>query len=639
MNTNSSGIAETQGAVSPAASARGGASAWLRQGLDLFLREDQRRAPADELNRYRTVAFGALSQWVMSVLFLGSVLSRPNQAVLQAVAIGCVGAYALTLVLLRKGSSPRPAGLLLCSTLCWAYITAGMHMGNRMAAAHVASTLIPLLAFFVLGSRGGLAFTLLMALYALVLQPLALVGFNLSDPAFANGLTLSSNLFAALCIVGVWGLNYLYIRARDNAQRALERTLKELRDNERKLHSLVESTDDIVCSLDKEGRLLTSNAAHRRWYSLIFGHAALLGEPLAQTRFQERHPEFAQNFARALSGERVLSEFIYPMGDSSAALEFSLTPMLDEQGQAAGVTIFGRDMTARRQAEARLVELHRSLLEASRKAGMAEIATGVLHNVGNTLNSVNVSATLVAEHLRGSRVQGLVRATELIHEHGEDLGTFLTRDERGRLLPEYLLSVSRQIAEEQATMLAEIRSLTKNVDHIKSVVQMQQEHARFGGMVEQVSLPELLDDALRLHSTSFEQLGIQVRREYATVPPLHVDRHKLLQILVNLLSNARHSLLESQRANKQLTLRISALPQERLRLEVSDNGTGIAPENLPRLFSQGFTTKKSGHGFGLHASALAASEMKGSLTCTSAGLGHGATFIIDLPLNPEQARG
>jgi len=153
-----------------------------------------------------------------------------------------------------------------------------------------------------------------------------------------------------------------------------------------------------------------------------------------------------------------------------------------------------------------------------------------------------------------------------------------------------------------------------------------------------ITAARMLYDALRLHSTSFEQLGIQVRREYSDLPPLMVDRHKLLQILVNLLSNARHALLDNPRPDKRLTLRVTQVPEERVRIEVSDNGTGISPEHLPRIFSQGFTTKKSGHGFGLHASALAASEMKGSLTCTSTGLGQGATFIIELPLTPEQAR-
>jgi sensor histidine kinase regulating citrate/malate metabolism len=139
-------------------------------------------------------------------------------------------------------------------------------------------------------------------------------------------------------------------------------------------------------------------------------------------------------------------------------------------------------------------------------------------------------------------------------QSASDLGAFLTRDEKGRLLPEYLLSVSRQLAEEHATMLSELQSLTKSVDHIKAVVSSQPQ------------------------------------------------------------------------------------PGGRLRIEVADNGVGIAPERLPRIFGQGFTTKKNGHGFGLHASALSAREMGGSLTCASPGRGQGTIFTIDLPLTPEQAR-
>ena len=151
-------------------------------------------------------------------------------------------------------------------------------------------------------------------------------------------------------------------------------------------------------------------------------------------------------------------------------------------------------------------------------------------------------------------------------------------------------------------------------------------------------MAQLLDDALKLQALSFGKQGIQVRREYAEVPPVLVDRHKLLQILFNLLSNARHALLESGRADKQLTLRIGGGKDgERLRLEVADNGIGISAETLPRLFTQGFTTKKEGHGFGLHTSALAAAELGGMLTCDSPGPGQGATFLVELPARRNHA--
>jgi signal transduction histidine kinase len=282
--------------------------------------------------------------------------------------------------------------------------------------------------------------------------------------------------------------------------------------------------------------------------------------------------------------------------------------------------------------------MHRNLLDVSRQAGMAEVATGVLHNVGNTLNSVNVSAGLVAERLRGLRVTGLAKASELLRENTPRLATFLTEDSRGAQLPAYLVSVSEHLLQEREALLTEVRSLSESLEHIKAVVSMQQAHARFAGMVELISVTQLIDDALRLHAVSFERLGIQVRRDYSEVPPLMVDRHKLLQILINLLSNARHALVDTDRPEKRLTLRVRQSTEGRVRIEVVDTGMGIPEENLSRIFTQGFTTKRDGHGFGLHISALAAGEMGGALTCASEGWGYGATFSLELPPHGAQGR-
>jgi signal transduction histidine kinase len=282
--------------------------------------------------------------------------------------------------------------------------------------------------------------------------------------------------------------------------------------------------------------------------------------------------------------------------------------------------------------------MHHTLVDVSRQAGMAELATGVLHNVGNTLNSVNISTGLVIDKLRNSRVAGLSRAVELLREHSADMGTFLSTDPRGQKLPSYLSALANQLQQERETMLQEMQALSDSVDHIKSIITMQQKHARTAGTLEALHLPQLIDEALRLNAVSFERQGIRIERQYENVPPLIVDRHKLLQILINLLSNARHALAESDKEDKQLSIRVrTAQGGERLLLEVADNGKGIAPENLPRLFSQGFTTKKTGHGFGLHISALSAEEMKGQLTCASAGPGQGATFTLELPMRGPEA--
>ncbi|WP_224249625.1 sensor histidine kinase [Hyalangium gracile] len=296
-----------------------------------------------------------------------------------------------------------------------------------------------------------------------------------------------------------------------------------------------------------------------------------------------------------------------------------------------------RDIQARKEAEAKLGELHRTLLDVSRQAGMTEIATGVLHNVGNTLNSLNISVGIVTDRLRGSRISMLSHVSGLLNEHAADLASFLTTDPRGSKLPIYISALSTQLASEREALLEEMRALNQSVEHIKSIVLMQQEHARYGGLVERILVPQLIDDALRLDASSFEQLGIVVWRDYAEVPSIEVDRHKLLQILLNLLSNARHALVESDAPDKSLMIRVGLDEKgEKLRIEVGDNGVGIETENLTRIFSQGFTTKKTGHGFGLHISALAAQELRGRLYVASAGRGHGATFTIELPLQSEE---
>jgi C4-dicarboxylate-specific signal transduction histidine kinase len=277
--------------------------------------------------------------------------------------------------------------------------------------------------------------------------------------------------------------------------------------------------------------------------------------------------------------------------------------------------------------------MHRTLVDVSRQAGMAEIATGVLHNVGNTLNSVNISANVVTDRLRQSRLNSLLKAANLLRKHAPDFTSFLTRDPQGQKLPGYLLALSDELQEEREAVLKEMRSLSESVDHIKSIVSMQQKHARTAGAVEELSVPQLIDEALRLHAISLERLGIRVERGYDKVPPILVDRHKLLQILINLLSNARHALADSEKEDKLLSIRVRPAPESgRVLIEVADNGVGIAPEHVQRIFSQGFTTKKNGHGFGLHISALAATEMKGRLTCASPGLGEGATFTLELPI-------
>jgi hypothetical protein len=207
---------------------------------------------------------------------------------------------------------------------------------------------------------------------------------------------------------------------------------------------------------------------------------------------------------------------------------------------------------------------------------MAEIATGVLHNVGNTLNSVNISAHLIADRLRKLRVPGVIRAATLLREHASELGPFLTTDPRGQQFPVYLQALSEELHEEQEAIVKETGSLVEGIEHIKAIISMQQRHARTVGAVEPLSVPQLIDEALRLHAVSFERLNIRIERDFAEVPSLVTDRHKLMQILMNLLINARQALESSERQDKWLRIQVGLTADRgHLFIQVSDNGVGI----------------------------------------------------------------
>ena len=293
------------------------------------------------------------------------------------------------------------------------------------------------------------------------------------------------------------------------------------------------------------------------------------------------------------------------------------------------------EVAARKRALDRLSEAQQRLLLASRQAGMAEVATGILHNVGNTLNSVNISASVIGDHLPRLRIDSFSQAVALLNAQNGDLGTFLAQDPRGRALPGYLQKLAAAMRQTEQTLLAEVQSLTKQIDHIKAVVAWQQGFARSSGFYETLNPVDLMEDALLLNQGDYKRHGIEVVREFAASAPITADRHKILQILINLLANARQSLAASQAAVKRVVLRIQLPGDNRVRFEVSDNGIGIPPENLELVFSLGFTTKATGHGFGLHSGANGAKEMGGRLFALSDGAGLGATFVLELPVAPS----
>ena len=281
---------------------------------------------------------------------------------------------------------------------------------------------------------------------------------------------------------------------------------------------------------------------------------------------------------------------------------------------------------------AQLRETQKMLTDTAHRAGMAEIATGILHNVGNVLNSVKVSSQLLKEKIKSSKVNNLQKVLSLMEEHTDNIGKFITSDEKGKMLPEYLIKVGITLKEEQDNSLKELSTLHDGINHIEEIIAVQQSYAGVSGLVEKVALSAMMDDVLKMHSEIFRKYKINIIKKYSKTNPILIEKGKLIQVFVNLLKNAKESLEAKDEKNRIITINILEDKQQQT-VEITDNGTGISKENLTKMFSYGFSTKKEGKGFGLHTSALAMTELKGKLIAQSDGKGKGAKFIVKVTIN------
>jgi PAS domain S-box-containing protein len=427
-------------------------------------------------------------------------------------------------------------------------------------------------------------------------------------------------------IVGTFGINKdITERQQTEAALAQERHL---------LESLFENSQDCIYFKDRDSRFLRCGKSLSQ--RLGNGSADIVGktdfdlyaDEHAQAAFKDEQEIMRTGRPLINKVEREVSKD----GRESWALT-SKMPLRNQAGEIVGTFGTSKDITAIKQAEAELERAHRELVQASRLAGMAEVATSVLHNVGNVLNSVNIAVALVDQRVRKSRVSDVRRLAQLLGEHADDLTTFLTSDPKGRMVPDFLSQLAEKLDSEQATVLDEMTTLRANVEHINEIIAMQQSYARVAGVFENIKLGDLLEDALRMNEGALVRHDIKVVRDYRVLPPICTDKHKVLQILVNLVRNAKYACDDSGRSDKLLTLRATNGGGS-VKIAVIDNGVGIPPENLTRIFSHGFTTRKDGHGFGLHSGALAAKELGGSLTVSSDGPGLGAVFTLELPCQP-----
>ncbi len=448
---------------------------------------------------------------------------------------------------------------------------------------------------------------------------------------------------AALFLVYIWRIKHLEQRQRklqatnDLLESKIRQRTSELADQRNLLRTLIDHLPDDVFVKDTQSRVIIDNLAHARTLG-VDNPTQAVGKTDSACFIPEQAEKFRDDDQALIesgidyNGEEKVTNI------NTGKVRWQRTtkvPLRDSQGRIIGLAGIHRDITERKKWESEFESLHKQLVEASRHAGRAEVATSVLHNVGNVLNSVNISASVVADKIRNSATDNLSKMLELLKAHENDLSHFLTKHEKGKKLVVYLDTLIKHLDKEKGKVLEEMKYLGRNLEHIKEIVSMQQNYARVLGVVENVNPSELAEDALQIHAAAFERHGISIVREYSEVPAILIDRHKVIQILVNLLQNAKYACDSRKSKDRQISVHVTDAGRHSVKIEIADNGEGIPSDNLTRIFSFGFTTRKNGHGFGLHSGALAAKEMGGALTAQSAGKGHGARFTLELPLEQK----
>jgi PAS domain S-box-containing protein len=411
--------------------------------------------------------------------------------------------------------------------------------------------------------------------------------------------------------------------AVDRATSMLDRAL---------ITAFLENVPDIIYFKDRESRFIAVSRSKARRHDAE--PVDLVGKSDADY-FSPQHAECARIDEEAImaTGIPVLKklERTQFIDGREGWTEVTKLPLNDKAGSIIGTFGISADVTEAQRIKLELEKAQRKIIESSRMAGMAEVATGVLHNVGNVLTSLNVSADVIATSLRQSKAGSLDKLSALLQEHPSDLGAFLADDPKGRRVPEFIESLAQHWIEERERLLREIASLQENVDHIKEIVTMQQSYATMVGVSEALDPGSLMEDAVRMNAGALARHDVSCVRDFQPTPRVTAEKAKVLQILINLIRNAKYATDAARTSDKLITLRIQTGEPGRVQLIVQDNGIGIPPANLTKIFTHGFTTRDDGHGFGLHSSLVVAREMKGELTAQSDGIGKGATFILDLP--------
>ncbi|VAW77361.1 hypothetical protein MNBD_GAMMA12-3635 [hydrothermal vent metagenome] len=411
---------------------------------------------------------------------------------------------------------------------------------------------------------------------------------------------------------------------------------EQLADSEERTRTILNTVGEGIITVNEAGLIVSANKAVESAFKsnkneIIGAHSTkLLADKSWYQASLNQNYEDKREGPFKLNESKKLTEYEGLRANQQSFILETLVTQVTLKGESMRIVVL-RDISYRKELESRLSE-------AAHKSGMADLATGVLHNIGNILNSVNVSGEEILRIIRSSKVSGLVKANALLQENIDNVAEYLGSDPKGRLLPGYYLKLGEQLQVESSAIIEETQSLSDRITMMREVIDSQQTYARAGGYTEPMDLPVLIADSVRVLQSNFEQNNVQVIKDFEQVPQCHVQKSKLSQVITNLVKNSVEAMERNDEFNriKELKITLTRLNDDEVQLTIADNGRGISNDNLVNVFSHGFTTKKTGHGFGLHTCANSMTEMKGSIRVESEGLEQGATFVLVIPIGTQQ---
>ncbi|MDJ0841871.1 MAG: hybrid sensor histidine kinase/response regulator [Acidobacteriota bacterium] len=273
-----------------------------------------------------------------------------------------------------------------------------------------------------------------------------------------------------------------------------------------------------------------------------------------------------------------------------------------------------------------LAQSQQRILDTAHRAGMAEIANGVLHNIGNNLNSLNIALDSLQDTAENTRLSGLQRANQLL----ADMSDLLSQHPKGSGLIQYYQGLEEAFQRENEVILAEVAKVREKINHIRNDVSEQTRYANAELFLEDLDLNTVVKEVINLQQGRLEEGGIEVRTNCNKLPRCKVVRIKLLQILNNLIKNSIESLGDNDVGDRTLIIGTRPDEDEQYAITVTDNGPGISEDNFDKIFHYGYTTKENANGTGLHMAANAAGEMGGRITAANTQ-DRGCTFTLVMP--------